>query len=98
TKNRFIDGVVRVNNLILTKSQELNQKLEQARPYQKDSLREKEKEKAVVQEKEQLIEKEVVQEKTVEEPTMPQPLEKDLLVKQQAEIPTDTIKRTFKKW
>ncbi|OOR65736.1 replication/maintenance protein, partial [Bacillus cereus] len=95
TKNRFIDGVVRVNNLILTKSQELNQKLEQARPYQKDSLREKEKEKAVVQEKEQLIEKEVVQEKTVEEPTMPQPLEKDLLVKQQAEIPTDTIKKNF---
>ncbi|MGX5389321.1 replication/maintenance protein RepL [Bacillus thuringiensis] len=85
TKNRFIDGVVRVNNLILTKSQELNQKLEQARPYQKETL----------QEKEQLIEKEVVQEKTVEEPTMPQPLEKDLLVKQQAEIPTDTIKKNF---
>ncbi|MGR5978434.1 hypothetical protein ACT7DJ_10830 [Bacillus cereus] len=63
TKNRFIDGVVRVNNLILTKSQELNQKLEQARPYQKETLREKDNEKTVVQEKEQLIEKEVVQEK-----------------------------------
>ncbi|MCQ6288637.1 replication/maintenance protein RepL [Bacillus cereus] len=85
TKSRFIDGVVRVNNLILTKSQELNQKLEQARPYQKETL----------QEKEQLIEKEVVQGKTVEEPTMPPPLEKDLLVKQQAEIPTDTIKKNF---
>ncbi|PHC37098.1 replication/maintenance protein [Bacillus toyonensis] len=85
TKNRLIDGVVRVNNLILTKSQELNQKLEQARPYQKETL----------QEKEQLIEKEVVQEKTVEEPTMLQPLEKDLLVKQKAEIPTDTIKKNF---
>ncbi|MEB8733543.1 replication/maintenance protein RepL, partial [Bacillus cereus] len=95
TKNRFIDGVVRVNNLILTKSQELNQKLEQARPYQKETLQEKDNEKTVVQEKEQLIEKEVVQEKTVEEPTMPQPLEKDLLVKQQAEIPTDTIKKNF---
>lgn len=95
TKNRLIDGVVRVNNLILTKSQELNQKLEQARPYQKETLREKDNEKTVVQEKEQLIEKEVVQEKTVEEPTMPQPLEKDLLVKQQAEIPTDTIKKNF---
>ncbi|MEH7217290.1 replication/maintenance protein RepL [Bacillus toyonensis] len=85
TKNRLIDGVVRVNNLILTKSQELNQKLEQARPYQKETLREKE----------QLIEKEVVQGKTVEEPTMPPPLEKDLLVKQQAEIPADTIKKNF---
>ncbi|MED3273309.1 replication/maintenance protein [Bacillus thuringiensis serovar silo] len=85
TKNRLIDGVVRVNNLILTKSQEWNQKLEQARPYQKETL----------QEKEQLIEKEVVQEKTVEEPTMPKPLEKDFLVKQQAEIPTDTIKKNF---
>ncbi|MFZ7936156.1 replication/maintenance protein RepL [Bacillus thuringiensis] len=95
TKNRLIDGVVRVNNLILTKSQELNQKLEQARPYQKETLREKDNEKTVVQEKEQLIEKEVVQEKTVEEPNMPQPLEKDLLVKQQAEIPTDTIKKNF---
>lgn len=95
TKNRLIDGVVRVNNLILTKSQELNQKLEQARPYQTETLREKDNEKTVVQEKEQLIEKEVVQEKTVEEPTMPQPLEKDLLVKQQAEIPTNTIKKNF---
>ncbi|PEJ56682.1 replication/maintenance protein RepL [Bacillus wiedmannii] len=95
TKNRFIDGVVRVNNLILTKSQELNQKLEQARPYQKETLQEKDNEKTVVQEKEQLIEKEVVQGKTVEEPTMPPPLEKDLLVKQQAEIPTDTIKKNF---
>ncbi|MEK4504116.1 replication/maintenance protein RepL [Bacillus sp. FSL R12-0069] len=95
TKNRFIDGVARVNNLILTKSQEWNQKLEQARSYQKETLREKDNEKTVVQEKEQLIEKEVVQEKTVEEPTMPQPLEKDFLVKQQAEIPTDTIKKNF---
>ncbi|MCQ6306991.1 replication/maintenance protein RepL [Bacillus cereus] len=95
TKNRFIDGVVRVNNLILTKSQELNQKLEQARPYQKETLQEKDNEKTVVQEKEQLIEKEVVQGKTVEEPTMPPPLEKDFLVKQQAEIPTDTIKKNF---
>lgn len=95
TKNRLIDGVVRVNNLILTKSQELNQKLEQARPYQKETLREKDNEKTVVQEKEQLIEKEGVQEKTVEEPTMLQPLEKDLLVKQKAEIPTDTIKKNF---
>ncbi|PEO38419.1 replication/maintenance protein RepL [Bacillus wiedmannii] len=95
TKNRLIDGVVRVNNLILTKSQEWNQKLEQARPYQKETLQEKDNEKTVVQEKEQLIEKEVVQEKIVEEPTMPPPLEKDLLVKQQAEIPTDTIKKNF---
>ncbi|MDZ5480043.1 replication/maintenance protein RepL [Bacillus thuringiensis] len=95
TKNRLIDGVVRVNNLILTKSQELNQKLEQARPYQKETLQERDNEKTVVQEKERLIEKEVVQEKTVEEPTTPQPLEKDLLVKQQAEIPTDTIKKNF---
>ncbi|MCQ6306854.1 replication/maintenance protein RepL [Bacillus cereus] len=95
TKNRFIDGVVRVNNLILTKSQEWNQKLEQARPYQKETLQEKDNEKTVVQEKEQLIEKEVVQGKTVEEPTMPPPLEKDFLVKQQAEIPTDTIKKNF---
>ncbi|MEW4320381.1 replication/maintenance protein RepL [Bacillus thuringiensis] len=95
TKNRFIDGVVRVNNLILTKSQELNQKLEQARPYQKETLQEKDNEKTVVQEKEQLIEKEVVQGKTVEEPTMPPPLEKDFLVKRQAEMPTDTIKKNF---
>ncbi|PGT65230.1 replication/maintenance protein [Bacillus cereus] len=95
TKNRLIDGVARVNNLILTKSQEWNQKLEQARSYQKETLREKDNEKTVVQEKEQLIEKEVVQEKTVEEPTMPQPLEKDFLVKQQVEIPTDTIKKNF---
>lgn len=95
TKNRLIDGVVRVNNLILTKSQEWNQRLEQARPDQKETLREKDNEKTVVQEKEQLIEKEVVQEKTVEEPTMLQPLEKDLLVKQKAEIPTDTIKKNF---
>ncbi|MGR5978796.1 hypothetical protein ACT7DJ_13695 [Bacillus cereus] len=73
----------------------MNQKLEQARPYQKETLREKDNEKTVVQEKEQLIEKEVVQEKTVEEPTMLQPLEKDLLVKQKAEIPTDTIKKEF---
>ncbi|WP_144518303.1 replication/maintenance protein RepL [Bacillus thuringiensis] len=95
TKNRFIDGVVRVNNLILTKSQEWNQKLEQARPYQQETLQEKDNEKTVTQEKAQLIEKEVVQEKTVEEPTMPQPLEKDFLVKQQAEISTDTIKKNF---
>ncbi|PEU79581.1 replication/maintenance protein [Bacillus cereus] len=95
TKNRLIDGVARVNNLILTKSQEWNQKLEQARSYQKETLREKDNEKTVVQEKEQLIEKEVVQEKTVEEPTMPQPLEKDFLVKQQVEISTDTIKKNF---
>ncbi|PEF60819.1 replication/maintenance protein RepL [Bacillus cereus] len=89
TKNRFIDGVVRVNNLILTKSQEWNQKLEQARPYQQETLQEKDNEKTVAQEKAQLIEKEV------EEPTMPQPLEKDFLVKQQAEISTDTIKKNF---
>lgn len=76
----------------------MNQKLEQARPYQKETLQEKDNEKTVVQEKEQLIEKKWCKKKTVEEPTMPQPLEKDLLVKQQAEIPTDTIKRTFKKW
>ncbi|MEK4504046.1 replication/maintenance protein RepL [Bacillus sp. FSL R12-0069] len=68
-KNKLIDGVVRVNNLIIAKGQELNQKMEMARPNQEKTLvvEEKDSQKEVVHEKERILEEEVVQEQTVKE-------------------------------